>query len=266
MKIFIILLTNFFSFSLIAQDIVFGVVPQQSPSVLIEKWTPVMNYLSKKTGLNIILNIEKSIPEFESNLEKGVYDIAYMSPAYYITAHAKQGYKAKFRDTKMVVGILVSTKNIEMNSKNLSKMKYLFPTPMAFAATLLTKYEIKEKYGVDISKNCNVLYVNSHDSVYKGIARNIGDIGGGIERTFSNIPDKETKNKLKIIYHTNSYPSHPIAFHPRINKKQTKLLESAILSIPIAMLKDLSMKKIIQINDKEYNIIRKLLKKLESKE
>ncbi|MDO8453683.1 MAG: hypothetical protein Q7S59_03825, partial [Sulfurimonas sp.] len=67
MKFFTLLLMSIFTFSLMANDIVFGVVPQQSPSILIEKWTPVVNYLSKTTGLNIVLNIEKSIPEFEKN-------------------------------------------------------------------------------------------------------------------------------------------------------------------------------------------------------
>lgn len=266
MKFFILLFISIFGLSLMARDIVFGVVPQQSPSILIEKWSPVVTYLSKKTGLNVVLNIEKSIPEFEKHLNNGVYDIAYMNPYHYVVANKKQGYQASVRDTEMIVGILVSRKDADINSIDFSKMKYLFPSPLAFAATLVTKYEIEEKYGVNIDKNCSLVYVNSHDSVYKGVARGIGDIGGGIERTFNNIEDKETKEKLKIIYTTAPYPSHPIAFHPRISAKESKLLQDAFLSIPSDILNDLSMKKLIQIDDNEYNIVRKLTKKLDIKE
>ncbi|WP_373034822.1 phosphate/phosphite/phosphonate ABC transporter substrate-binding protein [Sulfurimonas sp.] len=266
MKMLSLLFINLFTFSVFAADIVFGVVPQQSPSILIEKWMPVVNYLSKETGLHIILNVEKSIPEFEKKLNNGVYDMAYMNPYHYVIASKKQGYKAFIRDSKMIVGILVSCKNIKMNSVNLRKMKYLFPAPFAFAATILTKYEINEKYGVDIDKNCSLTYVNSHDSVYKGVARGVGDIGGGIERTFNNLEDKKTKEKLQIIYRTAPYPSHPIAFHPRVDKKQTELLKAAILSMPVNILNDLSMKKLIEIDDSQYNVIRKLAKNLDSKE
>lgn len=62
------------------------------------------------------------------------------------------------------------------------------------------------------------------------------------------------------------YPSHPIAFHPRIDKKEAKLLTDAILSIPSSIVDDLSMEKLTQIDDSEYNIIRKLTKKLDIKE
>lgn len=265
-RFFILLFINLFTLSLMASDIVFGVVPQQSPSILIEKWTPVVNYLSKTTGLNVVLNIEKSIPEFEKNLNNGVYDIAYMNPHHYIVAKEKQGYMALVRDSNMIVGILVSRKDVTMDAIDFSKMKYLFPTPLAFAATLLTKYEIDEKYGIDIDKNCSIKYVNSHDSVYKGVARGIGDIGGGIERTFNNMEDKETKDKLKIIYTTAPYPSHPIAFHPRLNKEEAKLLGDALFSIPANILDELSMKKLIQIDDNEYNVIRKLSEKLDIQE
>ncbi len=266
MKFFILLFMALSTLSLLAKDVIFGVVPQQSPAILIEKWTPVVNYLSKTTGLNIVLNIEKSIPEFEKHLNNGAYDIAYMNPYHYVVANKKQGYLASVRDTEMIVGILVSRKDADINSIDFSKMKYLFPSPLAFAATLVTKYEIEEKYSINIDKNCSLMYVNSHDSVYKGVARGIGDIGGGIERTFNNIEDKETKEKLKIIYTTAPYPSHPIAFHPRMSAKESKLLQDAFLSIPSNILNDLSMKKLIEINDSEYATVRKLSEKLEIKE
>ena len=266
MKMTIAIFLSVFGFSLMAGDVAFGVVPQQSPSVLIKKWKPVTDYLSQKTGLNVTLSIEKSIPAFEKKLNDGVYDVAYVNPYHYVVARKEQGYDARVRAKKMIVGILVSTKNRELDSMDFGKMRFLFPSPLAFAATILPKYEIKEKYGVDVDKDCDLKYVNSHDSVYKGVARGVGDIGGGIERTFNNLKDKETKDKLKIIYKTRPYPSHPIVFHPRLDKKEAALLREAVLSLPNELLKDLSIKTLIETNDGEYDVIRKLSKNLKARE
>ena len=266
MKMINIFFLGVFGLSLMASDVVFGVVPQQSPSVLIKNWKPVTDYLSQKTGLNVILSIEKSIPAFEKKLNSGVYDVAYVNPYHYVVARKERGYDAKIRAKKMIVGILVSMKSRESESVDFGEMRYLFPSPLAFAATILPKYEIKEKYGVDIDKDCDLKYVNSHDSVYKGVARGIGDIGGGIERTFNNLKDKETKERLKIIYKTRPYPSHPIVFHPRLDKKEAALLNEAILSLPDELLKALSIKTLIETNDGEYDVIRKLSKNIRKQE
>ena len=43
-------------------------------------------------------------------------------------------------------------------------------------------------------------------------------------RTFNNFKDLEDKKSLNIIYTTKGYPSHPIAFHPKVNKDEQKKL------------------------------------------
>lgn len=245
-----------------AKDFIFGVVPQQSPAILIKKWSPIVDFLSKETDHNIILRIEKSIPEFEKKLYKGEYDFSYMNPYHYVVANDKQGYLAQVRANKEIIAILVAKSFIDLDPKNLADKKFLFPAPYAFAATLLTKYELKRYYGVDIQKDNPILYVNSHDSVYKGIARNIGDIGGGIERTFNDLNDKKAKQQLHIIYKTKAYPSHPIAFSKKLSAQDSVILKQALLNVPQTLLKDLNIKKLISIDDKEYDVVRDLSKSL----
>lgn len=90
---------------------------------------------------------------------------------------------------------LVVNKNSNLNNIiDIKDKNFLFASANAFAATLLTKYELSKKYNIYIDKNKTFTYVNSHDSVYKGIARGIGDVGGGIERTFNALDDMEVKS------------------------------------------------------------------------
>lgn len=258
MRYFMVLLINSIFFSaLYAKVLTFGVVPQQSPMELIKDWQPVVTYLEKTTGEKVVLKVERSIPEFEKVLYSGGYDFAYMNPYHYVVAHKRQGYMAIVRDEKNTVGILVTHKNSALTDPSMLKGKiFLFPAPDSFAATLLTKYELLKKYGIDLKKDKNYRYVNSHDSVYKGIARGIGDVGGGVERTYKSLDDPETKEALNIIYRTKGYPSHPFALNPGLSSALKEKIHNAILTIPESLLTTLTMKRLIPTDDAEYDVVR----------
>ncbi|MFA6195460.1 MAG: phosphate/phosphite/phosphonate ABC transporter substrate-binding protein [Sulfurimonas sp.] len=255
-----ILLNQFMLESLFA--LTFGVVPQQSPLQLIKVWKPVIEYLEKETGENIDLKIEYSIPEFEKVLYSGGYDIAYMNPYHYIIANQKQGYLASIKATKNIVGILVTNKNSGISDISMTKNKmFLFPAPDAFAATLLIKYELLKNYGIKIEEK-NVKYVNSHDSVYKGVSRGVGDFGGGIERTLNTLDDTHTKESLAILHKTKAYPSHPFAYKPSLNDAIKEKISQALLHMPQELLNPLNIEETIKTNDAGYDVVRDIAKKI----
>lgn len=240
----------------------FGVVPQQSPVKLFKKWKPFVDYLSKETGHEIILKTEKSIAQFEKVLYDGGYDFAYMNPYHYVVANRTMLYEAKIRADKMIRGILVSQGNSLTSLLEKKDAKFLFPSPNAFAATLLLKYELLTKFDTDLNKLDNYQYVNSHDSVYKGVARGIGDLGGGIQRTFTNLDVQSDKDKLEVIYKTKAYPSHPIAFKKEMGEELQNKLADILLNLPKELSNNLSIKKFITTSNEEYDEIRDLEKKL----
>ncbi len=249
-----------FGLSLFSKDIILGVVPQQSPLELSKKWLKITNYLSKETGETIIFKTQNSIPLFEKELYAGHYDFAYMNPYHFIVANKKQNYSAKIRANKKIVGILISnnTNNDKIEINNLKGKTFLFPAPNAFAATLLPKFELKNKFNFDVDKEANVIYVNSHDSVYKGIARGVGDFGGGIVRTYNNLSDKKAKENIKILYKTSSYPSHPFAFHPRVSQNDIDKITKALLNMPDDLKLSLSIKNFITTTNDEYSVIKEI--------
>ena len=239
-----------------------GVVPQQSPLQLLKTWSPITKYLSEQTGERIIFKTETSITKFEKVLYNGGYDFAYMNPYHFIVANKTQDYQAEIRAAKNIKGILVMKSGANIKDIKNTNMTYLFPAPNAFAATLLTKYDLLTKYKVPIEVLNKAKYVNSHDSVYKGVSRSLGDIGGGIERTFNALNDKKTKESLTIVHTTKAYPSHPFAFNPNMKKETKKKIIHALMHIPASYLEKLKIKKLIQTNNEEYIPIKELVTKL----
>lgn len=255
-KLLALALVSVFAFG---NEISLGVVPQQSPLKLSQKWTKITEYLSNETGLKIVFKTKNSIPKFEEELYKGTYDISYMNPYHFIVANAKQGYEAFTRADKKIVGILLAKdEKFQLTKENLKGKTFLFPAPNAFAATLLTKYELKQKLGFDVDSEAKVFYVNSHDSVYKGVSRNVGDLGGGIIRTYNNFKNKSDKENISIIYKTDEYPSHPIAYNPRMKKEDVEKLQKAFLNMPKELKSILSIKNFIVTDTKEYDAIKNI--------
>lgn len=240
-----------------AQTFSVGIVPQQSPMAIAKDWKPIIDYLETATGDTFILKTERSIPEFEKVLYSGGYDIAYANPYHYVIAHKKRGYLAAVRDEKNLVGILVTKKGGPITSVSMLRGKhFLFPAPDAFAATLVIKYELFRQYGIDLTKDKTFSYVNSHDSVYKGVARETGDAGGGIERTLTDLDDKETRDSLVILHKTKSYPSHPIAFKPTLSSSTQAKITKALLSLPPELLIPLKIKRLVETKDSQYDSVR----------
>lgn len=256
LKKFLFFLT--FTSLLFSQEITLGVVPQQSPLELSKTWLKITEYLNQKTGLKVEFKTEKSIPLFEEKLYSGAYDIAYMNPYHFVVANEKQNYNAFIRSKENIVGIILGRKNQKFDLNNLKDKTFVFPAPNAFAATLLPKYELKKLYNFDIDKEAKVLYVNSHDSVYKGVSREIGDFGGGIIRTFNNFKEEDDKNKIEIVYQTKDYPSHPFASHPKVNKEVVEKLSKAFLEMPKELKDLLSIEEFVYTTNKEFEIIKNL--------
>ncbi len=93
-RLIILFVSLFFSITTYAEQITFGIVPQQSAITLANNWGPILKYLSEQTGEEVVFRTAKDIPEFERRVAAGEYDIAYMNPYHYTVFHQKPGYNA----------------------------------------------------------------------------------------------------------------------------------------------------------------------------
>jgi len=221
------------SFSVLAErqktpPLSFGIVPQQSASKIVRLWGPIIDWIGRNSGYKINVTTAKNIPEFEKQLTKGIYDFAYMNPYHYTTFHKNSGYQAIARQKdKRIHGIIVKRKDSQLNSlKSLQGQHLAFPSPAAFAASIVTRGGLKQA-GVDFSP----IYVSSHDSVYMAVAKGLFPAGGGIIRTFQNI-DPKIRQQLQIMWKSKGYTPHAITAHARISKQTIESVREAILSMP----------------------------------
>lgn len=240
-----------------AQPLSFGIVPQQAASKLAKMWIPFMAELSKGTGREIHFATMKDIPTFERCLAKGAYDIAYMNPYHYTVFSDKAGYKAfAHQSEKKLKGLIVVKKEAPYETlQDLDNLNLAFPSPAAFGASVLPRAEMRKR-GMNITPN----YVKSHDSVYKSVAAGLFPAGGGVKRTFANIPE-DLRRKLRIIYTTAGYTPHAFAVSPKVDEATRQTLQATFQRLSKTrpdLLQQIGMTGFSDAQDSDWNDVRDL--------
>ena len=237
----------------------FGVVPQQSPTKLALVWGPILARVEAETGIAVRFSTAPDIPTFERRLAQGEYDFAYMNPYHYTVFSRKPGYRAlaHARD-KHIQGIIVTARAAPYQSLDeLAGTTLAFPSPAAFAATILTRAEF-DRRGIAISAK----YVASHDSVYRSVAQGLYPAGGGVVRTLAAVAP-EVREQLRILWTSPTYTPHAIAAHPRVAAAVVAKVQNALIELDQsdagkALIEPLQIKGWQAADDREWDDVRAL--------
>lgn len=245
--------------SLQVQALTVGIVPQQSATVLAANWSPILHYLTERTGVPLNFATASDIPTFEQRLLAGEYDIAYMNPYHFTFFNEHSGFRAMVRrGDASIQGIIVVRKDSDIQSlEQLDGQRLAFPSPAAFAASVVPRAEI-EKQGVKIEP----IYVSSHDSVYLNVSKGFFVAGGGIARTL-NATKPEINQQLRVLWKTKPYTPHAIAAHPRVEADTVAKLTEALVEMAndeagSALLEPLKIKRWQASEDADWDDVRSL--------
>lgn len=241
------------------QTLTFAVVPQQSATQLAEAWTPVLAWLSQRSGLHLQFVTAPDVPSFEQRLAANGYDIAYMNPYHYTVFSARPGYRALSRAKgDRIKGIVVVQKDSTIKSlSDLTGKTIAFPTPAAFAASLLVQSELRGR-GIAFTPKI----VNSHNSVYRSVAKGIFPAGGGIPRTLE-LLDDSLRSELRVLWETREFTPHAIASRPDLDPGVRAKLWDAMRDMGAdpngqALLKVIGFVGFDQAKDEDWNDVRSL--------
>lgn len=234
----------------------FGVVPQVSATRLAETWIPLLQELSKESGVDFRFKTAVDIATFDQRVTDQAYDFVYMNPYQYALASDRGQYQAfAHRKENTLQGILVVHK--ESPVIGLADLNYLhiaFPSPNAFAASMLARALLK-KEGIRFTPH----YVGSHESVYQVVADGLYPAGGGILRTF-NTSDELVRDELRILWKTPLYTPHAFAHNHRVPGEIAGVVTKALLAIDSEshadILEPLGFKGFVMVQDSDWDDVR----------
>ncbi len=205
-----------------------GIVPQFETGKLVSIWSPIIQEIEQRAGIELTLVGSSRIPEFESSFTRGDFDFAYMNPYHSLIAFKQQGYQPLIRDGgSELFGVLVVKKDSPYQSpSDLSGKTIAFPAPNALGASLLMRADLDTKFNLEFNSE----FVNTHASAYFNAVLGETDAAGGVMGTFQGL-EPVIKDHLRIIYETTRLPTHPLVAHPRVPKEIAERVQQAILDL-----------------------------------
>ena len=174
-----------------------------------------------------VLRVAPTIPTFEAELRSGRADCVYMNPYHAVLAQRWRGYIPLVRDgSKPLRGLLVVRKDSPIRSiRELNGQAVAFPSPNAFAATLLPRV-LLARQGITIQP----VFENTHSNVYRSVALGMLPAGGGINNTLRR-ERPELREELRVLWQTPPFPSHPFACLPSLAQARREALQAGFLTL-----------------------------------
>ena len=205
----------------------FSVVPQFSPAQLHREWWPVLDRVSRETGVALELKINASIQKFEADFMEGAPDFAYMNPYHAVMAKRAQAYLPLLRDSKPLAGILLVRRDSPYKSlRDLDGKTIAFPAPNAFGASLYLRALLAEEAKIRFEPR----YLNTHSNVFRHVAQGNVAAGGGVNVSF-NGEAPEVREQLAVLYQTPGVAPHPVVAHPRVPERVRTAVVEAFLAL-----------------------------------
>ena len=204
-----------------------AIVPQFTAVEIHKSWQPLIDKITELSGVSLSLVAYPNIPSFEQGFKQGEADFVYMNPYHMVMAYDAQGYLPMVRDVALLNGILVVRKDSGIAQiADLAGKTIAFPAPNAFGASLWMRAQLTKTHSVTFEES----YVGSHQTVYRQVLTGDVAAGGGIQSTL-NKESANIRDELNILYQTPDVPSHPIAYHPRVNLAVANKVRDAFLTL-----------------------------------
>lgn len=241
-----------------ADTYTFAVVPQFEQRKLHAVWKPVIDELSRRTGLELKLVATLTVPEFERELTNGSFDFVYANPYHILREVPRQGYLPLVRDKAPLRGILVVRKDSPLKSPaELDGKSLAIPSFNAVGASLLLRADLEQLF------KARPLPINAktHSSVYLHVVNGLAMAGGGVEKTLQE-QDPAIRSQLRVLYTTRDMPSHPVAAHPRVPPAIRDLIQRAFIELGESdngrqLLEDIPMNAVTPTSIKDYQPMNK---------
>lgn len=237
----------------------FSVAPQFERRMLFGIWQPILEELTKQTGLHFDLVTSLSVGEYDSDVAKGAYDFVYINPYLMPLIEKSPGYVPLVRDGKALHGILVVRKDSPVQRVEELRGRVLaVPSMTALGASLLLRAELDRQFGVRMTP----VIAKTHSSVFLHVINGLAEAGGSVQKALAE-QDPRVQDTLRILHRTRDVPSHPLAAHPRVSAAVREQVRQAFLAMSATprgrdLLANIPMQQAVAARPEDYHVLRDL--------
>ncbi len=219
-------------FAVSSEELNFGYASGENIVSIINKFTPMMTYLSKETGMTVNFIRTASYAETQEGFINGVLDMGILNTLSFLEVEKKDivipvAERLKKGANSYSSYIVVRKDSSIQKLEDIRDTVFAFGDPNSTSSTLMPQKMLSDA-GIDIYKNLNqFIYFQKQDSILYAILNRTVDAGAIASFIFEE-SDQEVKNLLKVIKKSDPFPLGPFVVSRRIEnatrQKITKIL------------------------------------------
>ena len=250
-------------------ELTLGFMPYLASQLLLKKYQPLADYLTKKLGKRVVLKIAKDYNSHLKATGEDELDISFLGGSPYVVVVDKYGKKPllaryEFNNRPHFRSVIFTSKNSKI--KSLSELKgknFVFGSRRSTLSTQVPLYMLMAA-GVNL-ENLNHHFLNNQENVYISVLLGEHDGGSAAEEVFR---ENEPKG-LRAIAYSPFLSTHVFVANSKMdvdlqNKIKKALLELSDEAEGKEILTSISpiLTGFVEVRDSDYNLLRGILKQV----
>ncbi len=237
-------------------EVVFAISPMASPVSTLSGFGDFIEYLSEKTGLNIVLKQRRKYSEINDLLKSGEAQFAYTCTGAYLSGRKEFGLEVLavpvVNNKTTYNSYIIVNKSDYQKFEDLKGKVFAFTDPLSLSGRIYPAYLLETMMTTPEAFFSKTFYTSSHEKSVESVAYGLAD-GAAVDSLI--FEDMKKLNdpaieKVKIVHISPPYGIPPMVVSPDTDKSQKQLMLSTLLKMkddPAGrkILKELHIKKFI---------------------
>ena len=243
-----------------------GLIPEQQIFHQVTRYTPLADYLSKKTGLKIKLKVLSRYGNIIDNFLAAGMDGAFFGSFTYAIAHAKLGVEVLARPENpdglsTYHGIIFVRKDSGIRTiKEMKGKRFVFVDKATTAGYLIALHYFKENGVSDYKSYFRETYFSgTHMDAIHDVLNRKADIGAAKNTVFDRAvrENPEVAKELVILSKSPEVPENALAVRKDLSEPIMKRLKEVLITMHndpegIIILKNFGARRFVETTDRDY--------------
>lgn len=255
-----------------AQELRLGVLPRLAATEITTMFTPLADYLGRKTGRKVTLVVARDFEAFQKQVRAGELDLAFSNPLIYVELKREMdlvplGLAAEKKGGTRFRGILIVRKDSGMNGLQDVKGKRIIFVDRESLGGYLSQALFLKKHGIDLQRDFTTLpFAKKHDNVTMAVLNRAADVGAIREDDLEKLAGRVDLSQLKILAYTDYFPNWPLFANARVDARTRDAIRSALLALRPgdSVLESAKLAGFAPVADKDYDGLREAARILDA--
>ena len=252
-----------------AEKLLIGLIPEQNIFKQMERYEPLAEYLSRKTGAKVSLKILPRYGNIIENFQSSELDGAFFGSFTYALAHAKAGVEVLARpvaldNTSTYYGMIFVRKDSGIRTARDMKGKQFAFVDKATTAGYLLPLEYFHDHGIPEYKGFlkEAYFTGTHEDAVYDVLNRKADVGAAKNTVFNRLAkgDPRIGKELIVLARSPDVPENALALRKDLEPAVRSQLKEALLNMHLdpdgkQVLERFGALQFIETTDEDYAVV-----------